>query len=85
MNSMIALRSANCRLPLFFQWVSQGHASEFVNGASWLSSGLPSPAFAAYGGAQCQGETPLRAHGSNDLYADFFSRRAKRSLTHGGS
>ena len=65
--------------------MSQGHTSEFVDSTSWLSSGLPSQAFAAYGSAQDRGGTPLRPYGSNDPYTNLFSHQASHSLAHDGS
>ena len=69
----------------FFQWVFQRHTSESVIGTSRLNLGLPSQAIAAYGSAQLQEGTLLPAYGSNDLYTDFFSHPAKRSLVHDDS
>jgi len=56
---------------------------EFVNGVSWLGSGLPCPALVAYGGTRGPGDTHSPACGSDGPRADFFSLQAICSLAHG--
>jgi hypothetical protein len=79
----ISLQNANHQFSGFWQWVSWGHMSEFVDGASPLGSGLLSLAFATYGRSQDLEGILSPVCGSDDPHTNFFSLPAIWFLAHG--